>query len=78
MSKTYHGWVVVEDPAPGYNPEVKVEYVAADGKRHTKAMGFGNGGCTEAINWWDKRLGKITKLEPTIRGCYRVFTEEQS
>lgn len=75
--RIYHGWVVVEEASPGYNPKVKVEYNStADGKRRSKDMGYGNGGCVDAIEWWDEHLKQPVKLEPTIRGCYRVYTEE--
>src|SRR5262245_52908472 len=77
-TKRYHGWIVVEEASPGYNPVIYVEYTSGDNKRRRTEMDArGNRGCTEAIKWWDKKLGEgKAKLEPTIRGCYRVYTEE--
>ena len=76
MRRTYHGWVVIEEAGPGLLARVYVEYTSGDNKRRRKEMNSGgNHGCTEAIEWWDKKFGCSVKLEPTIRGCYRVYTE---
>lgn len=75
-SNTYHGWIVVEDLAPGLLARVYVEYVSGDNKRRRKEMNSGgNFGCTEAIEWWDKKVGQSVKLQPLMKGCYRVYTE---
>lgn len=77
-SRNYIGWVVIEEASPGYNPMVKVEYNSkADGKRHSKEMGYGGSGCIEAIEFFDMQAGQTVKLEPTIKGCYRVYIQEE-
>lgn len=68
----YAGWVVVEEAAPGMQPRVFVEFVDEKGERQREFRGYGDAGCTKAIEWWDAKLGKPAVLESTIRGCYRV------
>ena len=74
MKRQYHGWVLVEDGGKDFKNYVSVEYVDASG-RHHEEIGRGESGCAKAVEWWDKKLGQPTKLEPTLRGCYRVYTE---
>lgn len=75
--RTYHGWLLVEARGAGYNDAIKVEYTSADGKRRSKDFGYGQGGCVDAIEWWDSKIGAkgAAKLEPTLKGMYRVYTE---
>ena len=73
--RNYHGWVLVEPMGPGLNDRIYVEYGSGDDRTKTD-KGYGNSGCAAAIEWWEKKLGQPIKLEPTIKGCYRVYTEE--
>lgn len=70
----YHGWIVVDEAAPGMRPQVLVEWVEAGERKREYMKARGESGCTEAIEWWDNRLKQPVTLEPTIRGCYRVKT----
>jgi hypothetical protein len=73
--RTYHGWIVVEEEI-GITASVSTEFIEADGQRKRVFMTRrGNSGCAEAVEWWDKRLGRTCFLEPTLRGCYRVYTD---
>lgn len=67
----YLGWIVVEEPAPGMNPQVYVEFDNGH-ERERIFQGYANSGCTKAIEWWDGRVGGAVSLTPTIKGCYRV------
>lgn len=71
MSKKYLGWVVVGEPAPGMNAPVFAERVE-DGVRKRHPTGYGNSGCAQAIEWWDKQAGSPVELTATVMGCYRV------
>jgi hypothetical protein len=74
MRKQYHGWIVVEEVSEGMKPPVYAEWVDESGERRKEFRGYGESGCASAVEWWDERLKKPIKLEPTIRGCYRVAT----
>ena len=75
MSKDYRGWIIVHEAAPGHNPHITVEWPNNDGGRYSESMGYGEQAVSQAIEWWDKRLGVQAKLQPTIRGLYRVYVE---
>lgn len=75
--RKYHGWIVLEEPAPGMNPPVYVEHDCQNGERYRSQKGWGNSGATQAVEWWEQRIGKPILLEPTLKGCYRVYTEEE-
>ena len=74
--RNYLGWVVVEEAVPGYNPRVFVEWREGV-ERCREFKGYADSGCTQAIEWWDERAGGVVKLEPAMRGCYRVYMEEE-
>lgn len=80
--RRYHGWILVEDAGPGFRDYISVEY--ADVKGRVVICGDtlqdqpwrGESGCARAIEWWDKKVSATVKLESTLKGCYRVYTEE--
>lgn len=80
--KVYYGWILVEDGGEGFKEYVSVEWNEGDErKRFRGSSGLedgwrGESGCALAVEWWDRKIGKNIKLEPTLRGCYRVFTLE--
>lgn len=75
--KKYHGWVIVESGGNGFKEYVSVEWQNLDGRhRHQEDNWRGESGCAKAVEWWDKKVGSPIKLEPTLRGCYRVYTQE--
>jgi hypothetical protein len=56
------------------NHKVIGEYVNARGRRTRREFGYGNFGCTRAVEWFDKHVGKTVQLEPTLKSIYRVYT----
>lgn len=74
--RRYRGWVVVEDQGDEALADViYVEWADDNGITQRKQLGYGEHGCVAAMEWWDKRAGQPVKLEPTLKGCYRVYTE---
>lgn len=74
--RTYYGWVVVEDPGDKALADVIwVEWTDNGNGRQRKQMGYGESGCVTAVEWWDKKVGQPVMLQPTLKGCYRVYTE---
>jgi len=67
------GWIVIDEPAPGMNPSVYAEWTDEQGERQREFKGYGNSGCTKAVEWWDAKLKQRVTLEPTLKGCYRVL-----
>jgi hypothetical protein len=81
--RLYHGWIVVEDGGVGYKEFVSVEWQGEDGVRYRLSGDEshewrGESGCTQAVEWWDAKLQTNVKLEPAMKGCYRVYTEAMS
>jgi hypothetical protein len=75
--RQYHGWLIYDQIKSGDLPSVWVEY-RIDGKVERVYMDQkGERGCTEAVEWWDKKLETKVKLEPAFRGQYRVYTESE-
>lgn len=73
MKPRYHGWLVVQKE-PSYMGKFYAEYSGeAPGER--KRVYFQSP--SEAVEWWDARVGKPVKLESTPLGAYRVYTEEE-
>lgn len=72
MSKeTWHGWIVVKREE-GYADQFFVEH-RTESSRFTLRMSSP----AEAVEWWDKKVGKPVKLLATPLGAYRVYTEEE-
>lgn len=67
---TYHGWIVVTH-SPGYNDTFHVEWVE-NNERRQRSMSS----AAEAVEWWDKRVGKPVKLVQLPVGAFRVYTGE--
>lgn len=74
--REYHGWVLVEHE-PGYRDVVAVEWTDEQGnrRRYRDDSWRGESGCAMAIEWWERKLEKSILLQPTLRGCYRVYVE---
>ena len=77
--RTYHGWIVIEPAAPGFNDYISVEWMEDGVRRHFRGVTAtdewrGESGVAQAIEWWDAHCGQAVNVEPTIRGCYRVYT----
>lgn len=72
--KIHHGWVIVEAGGEGFKDHVSVEWTEGEDRFH-EDVGRGESGCAKAVEWWDKKVGMSVKLEPTLRGAYRVYTE---
>lgn len=75
-TRKYHGWVLVEAAGPDFKDHISVEWSDADG-RHHEDIGRGDSGCAKAVEWWDAKLGVSVQLQPTLKGAYRVYTEEK-
>ena len=89
VTRTYHGWIIVEPGGTDMQDYVFAEWsetVPASGgggkgavRRYYGGGDYpwrGNSGCAQACEWWENRLGKHAQLEPTMRGCFRVYTTE--
>lgn len=78
MKRKYHGWIVVEEKPSGepkYS-DIFVEYEEGGERKKDKMPKLGNSGCAQAVEWWDRKVGSNIKLEPMLKGCFRVYTEE--
>jgi hypothetical protein len=83
--RIYHGWILVEDGGPGYKDYIRVEWSDEVGRHSfgghgSHDGGTGNGwrgesGAARAVEWWDKKIGSPIKLQPILKGSYRVYTE---
>jgi len=79
LKRKYHGWVAVDKGDAVLDDTIAVEYMGDDGVRRRVVMEtHGNAGAIAAVEWWDKRLGQHVQLEPVLKGCYRVYTQEES
>jgi hypothetical protein len=76
-SRQYHGWILVEDGGQGFKDYISVEWTDENGnRRHFSEENWrGESGAAKAVEWWDKKLGVTAKLQPALRGSYRVYTE---
>ncbi len=74
---TFVGWILCEE-SEGYKDLVFVEYTnrGTNERIKTPMNARGESGAAEAVEWWCNRTEKHVKVEPTFRGCYRVYTEE--
>jgi hypothetical protein len=68
----YHGWIVRVSQGEGFNPHWRCEWREGEER---KARVFVRE--TEAIEFFDQRVGEPIKLMDTPLGAYRVYTEEQ-
>lgn len=77
-ARKYHGWIVVEAGGSGFNNVIWVEWrdKPEDEVRSRKQVGYGETGSVTAVEWWDKKVGQSVKLQPMLKGSYRVYTEE--
>lgn len=68
MSKkelVYHGWVCVEKDGPASNDSVWAEWHEPDGTLTRSEIFYGASGAVQALEFWDKRVGKPIKLLAT-------------
>lgn len=73
---TYHGWIVVERGGGHLRDSFHCEYYNKDGQKVRFSDPFYNP--ADAIEWFEKRLGKTIRLLSTPLGAYRVYTEEEA
>lgn len=71
VREVYHGWVVVEKQ-PGFMDRIFAEYYDGDERKRVYFQS-----ATEAIEWWDRHVGKPVRLLATPLGAYRVYTIEE-
>lgn len=73
--RTYHGWILVESGGEGFKDYIYIEYDDGTPERYRRLLGRAESGCAVAVEWWDKKVGKPVKLQPMLKGSYRVYTE---
>lgn len=76
--RVYHGWIIVENAGRDLRDYIFVEWHEGNEPgRRRQHVGYGESGCASAVEWWDKKLHDNVKLQPALRGSYRVYTEEK-
>lgn len=73
-TRTYHGWILIEPGGQGMKDYVSVEFLDGSVRIHHD-IGRGESGAAKAVEWWDDKLKAHVQIEPTLKGCYRVYTE---
>lgn len=72
MKREYHGWISIERGGEGFKDFFHCESLDTTKGEQVRHATFRDP--AQAVDFWDRRVGKPVMLQDTPLGAYRVFT----